>query len=69
MSDYFEDIEVRQGEISLPLSYSIPDVLGQNVLEGESGLGKSTFLRLLVNRSKRTNVYLLAETATTGSSS
>jgi hypothetical protein len=43
-----------------PVCDEIPEVKGQIVLEGESGLGKTMFLRFLVQRSKRMIVYLPA---------
>ncbi len=42
------------------ISQVIPNIQGQIVLEGDSGLGKSMFLRCLVKTSKRIIVYLPA---------
>ncbi|MGB3652725.1 MAG: HEAT repeat domain-containing protein [Rivularia sp. (in: cyanobacteria)] len=42
------------------ISQVIPNIQGQIVLEGDSGLGKSMFLRYLVKTSKRIIVYLPA---------
>ena len=61
LGDYFEDIQVRHGENSYPIAQAIPEVLGQIILEGESGLGKSIFLRRLVNKSVRATAYFPAE--------
>ncbi|OUL21367.1 hypothetical protein BV372_31770 [Nostoc sp. T09] len=44
-----------------PITQAIPTLQGQIVLEGESGLGKSMFLRHLVNNSQRIFVYLPAQ--------
>ncbi len=43
-----------------PISQAIPNIQGEIVLEGDSGLGKSMFLRCLVKTSKRIIVYLPA---------
>ncbi|KST66441.1 HEAT repeat domain-containing protein [Mastigocoleus testarum] len=44
-----------------PITQAIPSLQGQIVLEGESGLGKSMFLRHLANNSQRILVYLPAQ--------
>ncbi|BAY90069.1 hypothetical protein FDUTEX481_05158 [Tolypothrix sp. PCC 7601] len=44
-----------------PITQAIPTLQGQIVLEGESGLGKSMFLRHLANNSQRLFVYLPAQ--------
>ncbi|OUL28879.1 hypothetical protein BV375_17355 [Nostoc sp. 106C] len=44
-----------------PITQAIPTLQGQIVLEGDSGLGKSMFLRHLVNNSQRIFVYLPAQ--------
>ncbi len=44
----------------LPITAVIPNIKGQTVLIGDSGLGKSMFLRHLVKTSQRTVVYLPA---------
>jgi hypothetical protein len=65
---YFEQSRVENkltGDIE-PISQAIPEVKGQIVLEGESGLGKSMFLRRLVKRSNRVAVYLPAEKCSGG---
>ncbi|RSL16922.1 hypothetical protein EDE15_2449 [Edaphobacter aggregans] len=66
LNDYFHDIEVRQGESHISLFHAIPEIFGQSILESESGLGKSIFLRRLVSMSKRTNAYLAAENCDRG---
>ena len=43
-----------------PITQAIPTLKGQIVLEGESGLGKSMFLRHLAHNSQRLFVYLPA---------
>lgn len=65
---YFDKSGVKNsttGEIR-PLKEAISEIKGQVVLEGESGLGKSMFLRHLVHRSKRIVVYLPAERCAAG---
>ncbi len=56
---YFPSSEVipRNGSDRQPL----PAIKGQIILEGESGLGKTMFLRYLVKSSKRNIVYLTAK--------
>ncbi len=44
----------------LPITAAIPNIKGQTVLIGDSGLGKSMFLRHLAKTSQRTVVYLPA---------
>ncbi len=43
-----------------PISQAIPNIQGEIVLQGDSGLGKSMFLRYLAKTSKRIVVYLPA---------
>ncbi|MGD1914141.1 MAG: HEAT repeat domain-containing protein [Rivularia sp. (in: cyanobacteria)] len=43
-----------------PISQTIPNIQGQIVLEGDSGLGKSMFLRYLIKTSNRIIVFLPA---------
>jgi HEAT repeat protein len=66
LNDYFSDIQVRRGDTSLPAVQAIPAIAGQIVLEGESGLGKSIFLRQLVNKSPQTIAYFPAESCDQG---
>ncbi|PSR17115.1 hypothetical protein C8255_14260 [filamentous cyanobacterium CCP3] len=52
---------VRRGDSQRrPLVEAIPEVKGQVVLEGESGLGKTMTLKQMVQRSRRLVVYLPA---------
>ena len=53
-------------EQTQPLQEAIPKIKGQIVLEGESGLGKSMFLRSLARSSDRILVYLNASRCTGG---
>ena len=46
---------------SIPIQNAIPELKGQLVLEGESGLGKSMFLKYLVATSRRIVVFLPAK--------
>jgi hypothetical protein len=59
---YFPDSDVKLGGSGPPerVVDAIPAIRGQVVLEGESGLGKTMFLRHLVGRSRRIAVYLPA---------
>ena len=59
-SEYFEDVQIREGDRCSPLKEAIAEVTGQIVLEGESGLGKSMFLRRLTGSAKEPIVYLPA---------
>ena len=59
--NYFRDSVVRMHDKTLcPIAEALPRILGQVVLEGESGLGKSMFLRQLVRRQEDLTVFLLA---------
>jgi HEAT repeat protein len=62
-SAYFDRAEVlRSGSAQRePLLRVLPRVRGQLVLEGNSGLGKSMFLKYLLTTSERLAVYLPAE--------
>ena len=65
---YFEDSPVRlktSGQTQA-ITAAIPEIKGQIVLEGESGLGKTMFLRHLAQRSKRTLAYLPATKCAAG---
>ncbi|HHT9114180.1 MAG TPA: NACHT domain-containing protein [Candidatus Wunengus sp. YC65] len=60
---YFEESEIKElktGETK-PIKEAITQIRGQIVLEGESGLGKTMFLRFLIKCSKRIVVYLPAD--------
>ena len=65
---YFSDCNVkkRKEKISLPINIAIPQIKGQIILEGESGLGKSMFLRYLVKKSKRVTIFLQAKKCSSG---
>lgn len=55
----------RLGKV-LPLAQAIPDIHGNVLLIGESGLGKSMYLRFLAKRSKQILVYLNARSCNEG---
>ncbi len=61
--DYFADSEVKLkgAKEAQPVKVILPEIRGQIVLEGESGLGKSMFMRYLVQSSRRIAVYLPAK--------
>ena len=65
---YFPNLEVQQKgkNLTQPIQEAIPALKVPIVLEGESGLGKSMFLRHLVKSSKRMIVYLPAEKCANG---
>lgn len=60
---YFADLDVKaEGwSESQPINQVVPKLKGQIVLQGESGSGKSMFLRYLLSRSSRIAVYLPAQ--------
>lgn len=60
---YFAASEVipKGTESPQPLATAIPDIRGQIILEGVSGLGKSMALRQRVRKSRRIVVYLPAQ--------
>ncbi|MEH2310747.1 MAG: HEAT repeat domain-containing protein, partial [Nostoc sp.] len=60
---YFPESKVKvptSGDI-LPITPALPSIQGQIILEGDSGLGKSMFLRHLLKNSQRIVVYLPAQ--------
>ncbi|BBD69124.1 HEAT repeat-containing PBS lyase [Nostoc commune NIES-4072] len=60
---YFPQSQVKvpgSGDI-LPVTAALPSIKGQIILEGDSGLGKSMFLRHLLTNSQRIVVYLPAQ--------
>ncbi|RCJ27134.1 PBS lyase [Nostoc minutum NIES-26] len=60
---YFPESKVKvpaSGDI-LPITAALPSIKGQIILEGDSGLGKSMFLRHLLQNSQRIVVYLPAQ--------
>jgi PBS lyase HEAT-like repeat len=54
------DVKSLDAKEGIAISTAIPAIKGQIVLEGDSGLGKSMFLRHLVKHSQRTVVFLPA---------
>lgn len=64
---YFTECEVRipAGRL-MPIREAIPKLSGQIILEGDSGLGKSMFLRHLAKDSRRIVVYLPARKCAQG---
>ena len=65
---YFAEAEVAPPGLAAPqpLREAIPRLRGQSVIEGESGLGKTMFLRALLRRSRRPAVFLPAEKCVAG---
>jgi len=67
---YFKHSEVKVENLNLQetlrIQEAIPEIKGQIILEGESGLGKSMFARYLLKHSKRVTVYLPAEKCSKG---
>lgn len=64
---YFSEMRVRKNrEDPIAIDEAIPFVKSRLILEGESGLGKSMFVRHLVNRSKRLIVYLTSTDCSEG---
>jgi HEAT repeat protein len=60
---YFPDsaVTLKDTNQPQPLPTVFPEIKGQSILEGDSGLGKTLFLRHLVKASQRIVVYLPAE--------
>jgi hypothetical protein len=60
---YFPEsrVKIPGAEEIVPVTAALPSIKGQIVLEGDSGLGKSMFLRHLVKNSQRILVYLPAQ--------
>ncbi|MEH2399478.1 HEAT repeat domain-containing protein [Nostoc sp.] len=65
---YFPEsrVKIPGSEEILPVTAALPSIKGQIVLEGDSGLGKSMFLRHLVKNSQRILVYLPAQKCNKG---
>jgi hypothetical protein len=59
-------LETRNYNPPQSITQAIPCIQGQIILEGDSGLGKSMFLRHLVQNSKRIVVYLRANRCNKG---
>ncbi len=66
--EYFPQSKVlnKATEELKPLPEAIPTIKGQIILQGESGLGKSMFVRHLAKQSQRILVYLRADRCTQG---
>jgi HEAT repeat protein len=65
---YFPESQVKVpglGNIQ-PITAALPSIQGQIILEGDSGLGKSMFLRHLLQNSQRIVVYLPAQKCNKG---
>lgn len=59
---YFRESKVKLGSGEpLAITEALPSIKGQVVLQGDSGLGKSMFLRHLVKNSQQIVVYLPAQ--------
>ena len=66
---YFANSSVRvkqQDAKPEPIDLAIPAIKGQTILEGESGLGKTMFLRRFVYRATRPTVYVFAHRCEAG---
>ncbi len=65
---YFPEskVKVPGSEDIKPVTQALPSIQGQIVLEGDSGLGKSMFLRCLVKNSPHIVVYLPAQKCDNG---
>ncbi|MEH2231372.1 MAG: HEAT repeat domain-containing protein, partial [Nostoc sp.] len=65
---YFPEsrVKIPASEEILPVTAALPSIKGQIVLEGDSGLGKSMFLRHLVKNSQQILVYLPAQKCNKG---
>lgn len=61
-NSYFQSLTIKRMEVEEPepLQKAIPQLRGQILLEGASGLGKTMFLRYLCKESRQVVVYLLA---------
>jgi HEAT repeat protein len=68
LKEYYADVEVQEigGTHPMCLGDAIPEVRGHILLEGESGLGKSMFLRRLVKDAKFPIAYLPADSCDHG---
>lgn len=54
------DVSLKGTDNTQPITVVFPSIQGQLILEGDSGLGKTMFLRHLLAQSKRIVVYLPA---------
>jgi ribosomal protein L17 len=66
-AEWYAGLRVRNRDgLIQPITTAVPDFRGTLLLVGESGLGKSTFLRILANRSRRTVAFLNAHSCDRG---
>ncbi|WP_426729982.1 HEAT repeat domain-containing protein [Myxococcus faecalis] len=65
---YFPELEAREPALKTRgrLANLLPHLSGHVVLEGASGLGKSTYLKHLLSKSTRTSVFLRADRCQAG---
>jgi hypothetical protein len=63
---FFEDLQVVEDGKVLKLVSALPAIRGRVVLQGRSGLGKTTFLRRLTKLSRDSIVYLEARRCSGG---
>lgn len=65
---YFKDSLIfnKNSKEILPIKKAIPKIKGQVILEGESGLGKTIFLRQLLLQTKKITIYLPAQKCSNG---
>jgi HEAT repeat protein len=63
LEHYFPNVEAKENPTGMVkrLAEAVPEIRGQIILEGESGLGKTIFLRRLVGQSPHTIAYLPAD--------
>jgi len=60
------EVKLKGTDAIQPIQQVLPEIKGQIILEGESGLGKTMMLRQLVRQSKRITVYLPAQKCENG---
>ncbi|AHJ27679.1 HEAT repeat domain-containing protein [Nodularia spumigena] len=65
---YFPEsrVKIPGSDDIIPITEALPSIQGQIILEGESGLGKSMFLRHLLQNSQRIVVFLPAQKCAKG---
>ena len=63
---YFKRTKVSRDDNVQLITKAIPELQGQIVLEGASGLGKTMFLRYLVNNSKKITAFIPADECKNG---
>jgi HEAT repeat protein len=65
--EFYPGLRVRDRDGNIrPIGEAIPDIRGKLLLTGESGLGKSTYLRILASRTRGTIAYLSARSCDKG---